>query len=567
MGERTSLSSDVGERRSRQPAVQRGNRRQNRFCDACHLEVYPTNWMRHQRSRSHREAADYGLDTSSRRRLRLETRSTLSVGPSSSNSIASSDGSPTRAIPRTVTRREMQRCAALVFGSSADTYEEFCDVARRLTPNIPLLVRQCMATAAEMFAAVIHNAARGSSPPRQSSRRVSIDRATNTPWWLLPFRRSNSCPPRISGSPIDASTKVRRETDMVVEAPPPSPPHHVEKPPQLPPPIIELYAQEPETAFGPLFADLTGLDSPFSRVELESSPEKVSHSTVRADDAKRTTASPSGASGRHPDSPSVSSLPNKQPVVALFRIPMKRKSSENSAESQSPSLLVKRKENEIGTPATDTIEQGERRQHAGAGTARTTAPTISAKAEVARTAATSAFTDVRCPRDIGLTSLPPSSPPELPTLDERIAEILGDEPPPITRSATKSTDEVPVVASMVPLQVPKRLPAPPTPWRQPSFPDKRTTNYQSFSRVRIPVAASTSITNEDRSAPETAVGRISANSEASSLSFQQIMQTTVAQANMAGVAIPQAVVEFMSAMNPIFQVPLSPGTASRRSSR
>lgn len=566
MDERTRLPSKDSERSSREPAAQKGNRRRNRFCDACHLEVYPTNWMRHQRSRTHREAADYALDTSSRRRQRSETRSALSVGPSSTNSFVSSDGSPTRTIPQIVTLREMQRCAALVFGSAADTYEEFCNAARRLVPDIPPFVRQCMAAAAEMFAAGLRNAARSSSPPRLSSRRDSVDRATDTPMWSYPFRRGNSCPPRIGGSSIDASVKQLHVKNTVAEASPPPPPHQVEELPRSLPPSFEPYAQEPETAFGPLFADLTGLDSPFSRVEVESSPEKAPRSTLNTYDTVRVAAPPSDINERHPNIPTVSSLPDKQPVVALFRIPTKRKRSESDTEPQSSSLVVNGKESLIDTPTTETIKWNKRRQHAEAEVARASALAASADAEVARAPTISACNEARRLRAIGKTPVQPSLSPELPTLDERIAEILGDEPPSAAKSTTKST-EVSVVASLVPLQAPKRLPAPPTPWRQSSFQDNRMSQYQSFGRVRTPAAATISVANEDRSAPGMAVERTSVNSEASTLSIQQLIQMTLAQATITGVTIPPAVAEFMSAMNPTFQVPSSPETVSRRSSR
>ena len=214
----------------------------------------------------------------------------------------------------------MQRCAALVFGSAADTYEEFCLAAQRLIPDIPLVVRQCMAAAAEMFAVGLRNAARRPLSPPRVSRIRSIERATNTHRQLSPYRRCYSCPPKINILSCESASDRQLPSVPVANVEAITSRERIDD--VLPACILNLepYVCESVSVTEPLFTELIALDSPSSQrdestvVLNEQHPSKCGSDPER--EAPEETLSPCRIQ--------IPSPVDTQPTVALYKIPVKR---------------------------------------------------------------------------------------------------------------------------------------------------------------------------------------------------------------------------------------------------
>jgi hypothetical protein len=184
----------------------------SRYCRDCWRDVYATNWMRHVRSCSHSEnyrSSQSDLGRSSERFEPLNSRPAVRLPETQrydpDRSVLCDPFEPS------VPLADLRRCAAVVFGSAAESYEALCTAARRLVPDVPLLVRQCMAVAAEMFAPNLRAIARD-VPPREPPSNAFLQRPSSLRIATLTMRRCHSCPPRIRVPPV-----VIRATSHVTE--------------------------------------------------------------------------------------------------------------------------------------------------------------------------------------------------------------------------------------------------------------------------------------------------------------------------------------------------------------
>jgi hypothetical protein len=510
----------------------------SRYCRECHRDVYATNWMRHIRSRSHSESCRSSLGESARKSELFE--------PS---------------VPLT----DLRRCAAVVFGSAAVSYEALCTAARRLVPDVPLLVRQCMAVAAEMFAPSLRAIARD-VPPREPPSDAFLRRPSCLRIATLPMRRCHSCPPRIRVPPV-----VIRATSHVTEVDelrnePLSVVLSQETRPATPP-VTGVWRRESPAAFGCLFTDLASLNASFN---LDKEPLSVSAMDTRIEPstpslaaAERTPLSQEdvNASSLVQTNPHIHSTPalvmenlanrldgnseNIAPVnnapsreidncsdkvlqtdnrrgrglevsVSLTRIPLKsikhalRPKRANEIPTTGNAVSAKRSSTS-GPPS-----KSKRKRTKFAKNLRTlSGPLVSAKsphtesvhaevamwrrrqqmaeAEEAKAAALAVSARLReLPVKMSnpLEENSGASPgDDLPTLDERIAEILGESPA-NKSSGLRQTSLKPTIPSLFDVDIPppppiRRLPPPPAPQPHAAFASPST--WMSDCCQRMPV--------------------------------------------------------------------------------
>jgi hypothetical protein len=188
------------------PGSQSRGRTRNRYCGDCPREVSTSNWTHHVGSRSHTDncflsRSDLGRRSEHFDFNRSRTRST-------ETNSRDSDRKAFESFEPSVPIQDLRRCAAVVFGSAAESYEALWIAARLLAPGMPLLVHQCMAVAAEMFGPSLRAAARDDSPC-EFSPNASLRRPVPLLFPAPMMRRCHSCPPQTRLSPVAVDSTPR----------------------------------------------------------------------------------------------------------------------------------------------------------------------------------------------------------------------------------------------------------------------------------------------------------------------------------------------------------------------
>ena len=170
-------------------------RRKMRYCPPCLKEVDPSNWARHLRSQSHSRTSATRSDVHHRRRGSFSPNPPrTAVNLLRSNPQLSENARVLSS--KTVSRDQMRRCVATVFGCSANSYREFLGVATRFFPSFPSIALEALAEAANIYAPVFREATSGVSVnPDPLSVRSDELRPVGRPTY------AHSCPPSIDRGP------------------------------------------------------------------------------------------------------------------------------------------------------------------------------------------------------------------------------------------------------------------------------------------------------------------------------------------------------------------------------
>jgi hypothetical protein len=518
----------------------------SRYCRDCRRDVYATNWMRHVRSRSHSESC---------RQVRANLRVSQSYSNLSTHGLLSDYlklsvtiqieaycAIPSNRQYRSLTCVDALRlCLDQRLSRTKHSVQQRADWCRMY-----LLVRQCMAVAAEMFAPSLRATARD-VPPREPPSNAFLQRPSSLRIATLTMRRCHSCPPRIRVPPVVIrATSHVTEVDGVRNEPLSVVVSEETRP--VTPPVREVWHRESPAAFGCLFTDLASLNASFNldkeSLSVSAMDTRIEPSTPSLAAAERTplsqedvNVSPPSQTNLHIHSTPalvstvIETLANRldgnseniAPVndapsceidncsdkvlqtdnrrgrglevsVSLTRIPLKsikralRPKRANEIPTTGNAVSAKRSSTS-GPPS-----KSNRKRTKFAKNLRTlSGPLVSAKsphtesahaevamwrrrqqmeeAEEAKAAALAASARLR---ELPVKVSNPfeensgASPgDDLPTLDERIAEILG-ETPTSESSGSRQTSSKPTIPSLLDVHIPppppiKRLPPPPAP--------------------------------------------------------------------------------------------------------